>query len=224
MRKWTTLILLCLFSIGTLFAQTRTITGKVLSSEDGEPVIGASVRIEGTTIGTTTNFDGDFSLNVPADAKTVTVSYIGMKTAKLPIQGNMTINLDPDTQTLDEVVVVAYGQQRKEAITGAVAQVKSEAIERRPVSAVTAALEGVALGVQVNNSYGEPGQSATIRIRGVNSINGSNDPLYVVNGVPMGGNVGDLNAADIESVTVLKDAASAALYGNRAAVYGRYKG
>lgn len=217
MGKWTTLILLYVCSIGTLFAQTRTITGKVLSSEDGEPVIGASIRIEGTTTGTITNFDGDFSLNVPADAKVLTVSYIGMKTATFPIQSRMAVKLDPDTQMLNEIVVVAYGQQRKEAITGAIAQVKSEAIEKRPVSAATAVLEGQALGVQVNNSYGEPGQDAKIRIRGTNSINGSNEPLYVVNGVPMGGNVSDLNSADIESITVLKDAASAALYGNRAA-------
>lgn len=189
----------------------------VVVDEEGEPVIGASVAVKGTTRGTITNYDGEFSLEVPSNTK-LQISYVGMKTLEVDAMPNMRIVLQSDMQALDEVVVVAYGQQRKEAITGAVANIKSEVIERRPVGAAVAALEGVAAGVQVNNAYGEPGSTPKIRIRGHNSINGNNDPLYVINGVPMGGmDNNDLNPADIESITILKDASSAALYGNKAA-------
>ena len=217
--KKLTFLFLCLIitGIGLVSAQTR-VTGTIVSAEDGEPVIGASVVAKGFAgAGGVTDVNGTFAFNVPEGATTLVVSYIGMITQEVAISQNMRIVMEEDMQQLSEVVVVAYGQQRKEAITGAVASIKAETMERRPVSAATAALEGLALGVQVNNAYGEPGAEASVRIRGFNSINGTNEPLYVVNGVPMGGNVGDIHASDIESITVLKDASSAALYGNKAA-------
>lgn len=218
MTKKIIFLLVCLFTnILLISAQTRTVKGIVLSGEDNEPIIGATVLAKGTATGTITNEDGTFSLNVPSSAKSLIISYIGMVAQEVTVAPNLKVILDPDTQALGEVVVVAYGQQRKEAITGAVANIKAESFERRPITSATAALEGQALGVQVNNAYGEPGQESSIRIRGFNSINGDNSPLFVVNGVPMGGNMGDINPVDIESITVLKDASSSALYGNKAA-------
>ena len=211
-------LFVCLFTnILLISSQTVTVKGVVISKEDNEPIIGATVLVKGTLTGTTTDNDGMFSLNVPNNEKTLVISYIGMVTREVAVAPNLQIILSSDTQALDEVVVVAYGQQRKEAITGAVANIKAESFERRPIASATAALEGQALGVQVNNAYGEPGNESSIRIRGFNSINGSNSPLFVVNGVPMGGNIGDINPVDIESITVLKDASSSALYGNKAA-------
>ena len=186
-------------------AQTSTITGVVISAEDNEPVIGASVLVKGTTQGAITDLDGAFSIpNVAAKAKTLVVSFVGMRTVEVAIQPNLRVVLHPDTQVMDEVVVtVAYGSAKKSSLTG-------------PVSSVTAALEGTTSGVQVNSTYGSPGDSPAIYIRGVGTINGDTSPLYVVDGMPMGGNVSDLNPADIESISILKDAASCALYGNRA--------
>ncbi|HHT29380.1 TonB-dependent receptor [Petrimonas mucosa] len=200
--------------IGILIAQTQ-VRGTVVD-ESGDPVIGATIQVKGTSQGTVSDIDGNFTLSAPAGG-TLIVSYVGMQTQEIPVSANVRVVMVSDAQLLSEVVVVAYGQQRREAITGAVAQVKTEKITQRPIASATAALEGQALGVQVNNSYGEPGAEATIRIRGFNSITGSNTPLYVVDGVPMGGNVSDINPNDIESISVLKDASSAALYGNRAA-------
>ena len=194
------------------------VSGVVTGADDGQPVPGVSVVVLGTTIGTVTDANGRYSFdNVPADAS-LRFSFMGMSTQNIAVAGRQVVDvvLHLDAEALDEVIVVAYGQQRREAITGAVASIRAETLEKRPVSSATAALEGLALGVQVNNSYGEPGAEASIRIRGFNSISGSNEPFYVVNGVPMGGNIGDINSADIESITVLKDASSAALYGNRA--------
>lgn len=213
------LILLTCLCTGFIFlhAQERIITGTVISAEDGEPIIGASILVKNTTNGTITNLDGKYSLKVNLPS-TLVVSYIGMTTLEVPASDNLTIQLAATQHLLEEVVVVAYGQQRKEAITGAVSNIKSDKIERRPVGVATAVLEGQSPGVQVNNAYGEPGSTPEIRIRGFNSINGDNSPLYVINGVPMGAmNSNDINPADIESITVLKDAASAALYGNKAA-------
>lgn len=229
-RKLAFLLLTFLFGLQCMVAQNIRVAGVVVSQEDGEPVIGASIMVKGTTQGTITNYDGEFNLSADRNARLI-VSYVGMVTQELPVQANMRIVLAPNTQALDEVVVVAYGQQRKEAVTGAVVNIKSEAIERRPIAVATAALEGQAPGVQVSSSYGEPGSAPEIRIRGFSSINGTNAPLYVINGIPMGGTVegsgsgsasrsnplADLNPADIESITVLKDASSAALYGNKAA-------
>ncbi len=153
----------------------------------------------------------------PADA-TLSFSYVGMKTVDMAVAGrtNINITLDADATRIDELIVTAYGAQKKESITGAVASVSAETIEKRVTSTPVAALEGASAGVQVNNTYGEPGSGPSIRIRGFTTINGSNSPLYVIDGVPFSGSITDLSNADIESMTVLKDAASAALYGNRA--------
>ena len=146
------------------------------------------------------------------------ISYIGMQTQEVAIKPNLKILLKPDTEVLDEVVVVAYGTASRQSITGAVASIDSKKLEMRPVTEVTGTLEGAAPGIQVNNSYGEPGSDKSeIRIRGFGSVNGTNAPLIVVDGSPYGGSLNDINPQDIESISVLKDASSAALYGNKAA-------
>lgn len=206
-----------LLSTGVALAQSQ-VSGTVVSQEDGEPVVGAAIKVVGTNAGTVTDVDGHFTLNIPGNEKRVTVSYIGMQQQELTISNNMKVVLKPDNQSLDEVVVVAYGTAKRQSITGSIAQVNAEKIENRISTSVTAALEGTAPGVQVNNSYGEPGSNPKIRIRGVGSlVKDAQEPLYIVDGTAYDGNISELNPNDIESMSVLKDAASAALYGNRAA-------
>lgn len=219
MERKLVLFLACLFmSIGLVTAQTLTVSGVVVSEEDGEPVVGASVLVKGENLGVITNLDGKFTIpNVPASAKTLVISFVGMKAQEVAIKPNLKVVLANDTQMLDEVVVtVAYGTAKKSSLTGAISTVDQSQIEMRPTSSVTTALEGTTSGVQINSTYGSPGSSPSIRIRGIGTVNGSSDPLYVVDGVPFGGNISDINPVDIESLSVLKDAASAALYGNRA--------
>ena len=206
--------------IGMAAAQTATITGKVYSEADGEPVFGASVFVIGTSVGAGTDMDGNFTIeNVPATATTLRVSYVGMTTQEVQIvRGKpMRIVLVEDGVTLDDVVVVAYGTAKKSAFTGSASVVKAENIEKRQVSNVTNALSGAIAGVQVLSSNGQPGESATIRVRGIGSINAVDKPLYVVDGMPFDGDISSINPADIESMSVLKDAAAAALYGARGA-------
>lgn len=214
------LFMICVLIVGMQFAeaQVKSVSGKVTSGEDNSPIPGVSVMAKGTTLGTITNIDGEYRLDVPTDVTTLVFSFVGMKTQEVLISGTMNnVVLQPDVLGLDEVMVVAYGTAKKESLTGAISSVNAEAIERRPVSNVAGVLEGKAAGVQVNNTYGEPGSDPVIRIRGFSSVNGTNAPLYVIDGVAFGGNVSDLNPQDIESLTILKDAASSALYGNRAA-------
>lgn len=213
------LFLACLLmSVGLVTAQTLTVSGVVVSEEDGEPVVGASVLVKGENLGVITNVDGKFTIsNVPASAKTLVISFVGMKKQEVAIEPNLKIQLANDSQMLDEVVVtVAYGTAKKSSLTGAISTVDQKQIEMRPTSSVTTALEGTTSGVQINSTYGSPGSSPSIRIRGIGTVNGDSDPLYVVDGVPFGGNISDINPVDIESISVLKDAASCALYGNRA--------
>ncbi len=209
-----TCMLLC---VGTAMAQITKVTGMVTEA-NGEPVIGATVFIKGTTVGTYTEADGSFVLDrVPAGAKTVVVSFIGMLTQELPIAANMKVVLQPDSEQLDEVVIsVAYGSAKKSSLTGAISAVNKEQIEKRPTSNIVATLEGTTSGIQVNSTMGQPGEDPSVRIRGIGTVNGSSSPLYVIDGVPFGGNISDINPTDIESMSVLKDAASCALYGNRA--------
>lgn len=209
-------LLLMALSLCSASAWARVIQGFVYDASDKEPIVGASVLVNGTNIGAATDIDGRFQFDVPAKANTVTVSYVGMATQEVKITDNMAIYLTTAVENLDEVVVVAYGTQKKSSITGAISQVNAKDIETRPVSSVTAALEGSTSGVSVTGSYGQPGTDATISIRGVGTVTGSNSPLVVVDGVAYGGNISDLNPEDIESMSVLKDAASCALYGNRA--------
>ena len=155
---------------------------------------------------------------VYSSAGTLVISFIGMQSQEVKIKPNVNVVLHADSHALEEVVVVAYGTASKQSLTGAVASLDAKEMELRPVTQATNALEGAAPGIQVNNSYGEPGSDKTsIRIRGFGSINGSNEPLIVVDGSPYSGNLNDINPQDIESMSVLKDASSAALYGNKAA-------
>ena len=205
-----------LLSLGTALAQTE-ISGTVVSSDDGQPVVGASILVAGTQTGTVTDVDGNFRLSVRSGAKLV-VSYVGMLTKTVSASNGMKVTLSPDDKGLDEVVVVAYGTAKRQSITGSVAVVDSKKISDRISTTVTGALEGSAPGVQVNNSYGEPGATPKIHIRGVGTlVSGADQPLYIVDGTPFEGNIAELNPSDIESMSVLKDASSAALYGNRAA-------
>ena len=214
MEKRLMTFIACLFlSIGMALAQTQ-VSGTVTSSEDGSPIIGASIKVVGTNTGTVTNIDGNFSLNVSANAK-LEVSYIGMVTKTVKAAKNMKIVLDPDNHALDEVMVVAYGTQKKSAFTGSAAIVGAEDIGKVQVTNAVDALKGKAAGVQIYTGSGQPGATPTIRIRGFNSKSAGNDPLIVLDGSPFSGSLNDINPADVESMTVLKDASSTALYGAR---------
>jgi TonB-dependent SusC/RagA subfamily outer membrane receptor len=212
-----TLLFACLFiSLGLAIAQNTTVSGTVLD-EANEPIIGATVVVTGMpSIGTATDLTGSFTLSVPDGAKTLTISYIGMATQTAPISPVMKVILGRDVQALEEVTIaVPYGQAKRRAINGSIAHVDAIKMEQRPVSNVEAVLEGT-LGVQVNSTYGQDEDYPTVIIRGFTTINGSNKPLYVLDGVVFGGTLADLNMQDIESISVLKDAGAAALYGNRA--------
>ncbi|HEY9550643.1 MAG TPA: SusC/RagA family TonB-linked outer membrane protein, partial [Prevotella sp.] len=216
MEKRLTMILACLFlSLGMAWAQMR-VNGIVISSVDNEPIIGASVKVVGTNTGAATNVDGKFSLIVPADAK-LEISYIGMKSKVVAAKSDLQVTLDPDDQTLDEVMVVAYGTAKKSSFTGSAQGVDNKKMELRPITSATKALEGNVSGVLMTSGTGQPGTGASIRIRGFGSIKASNDPLYVVDGIPYDGALNSINPSDIESMTVLKDASAGALYGARGA-------
>ena len=219
MKRKLMLLLACLFvGIGLVTAQTQKVTGVVISEEDGQPVVGASVLVKGTTLGTITDVDGNFNLsNVPSSAKTLQISYIGMQTQEVVIKPKLKIVLKSDTEVLDEVIVTAYGTSTKGTFTGSASVMKADKIEKRQVSNVSNALAGAVAGVQILSDNGQPGESAKVRIRGVGSINAGMEPLYVVDGVPYDGDLSSINSADIETMTVLKDAASTALYGARGA-------
>lgn len=219
MKRKLAMMLTCLLvSVSFAFAQTRTITGTVFSEEDGAPVVGASVLVDGTTTGTITDIDGNFTLNrVPAAAKNLKISFIGLQTQVVRIKDNLKVYLKSDAELLDEVMVVAFGTAKKSAFTGSAGVIETEKIASRQTSNVTNALAGQIAGVQLTSSNGEPGKSADIRIRGIGSISAGNTPLYVVDGVPFDGDIASLNTQDIASMTVLKDAASNALYGARGA-------
>jgi TonB-linked SusC/RagA family outer membrane protein len=210
---------LCFLFAATTFAQTRTITGKVTDASNNEPVIGASVFIKGTSTGTITNIDGNFSLNISENVRTLTVSYMGMETQEVEIAGKQSfvIQLSEATSDLDEVLVVAYGSTTRASYTGSAVKISGKEMELRPISNITQAFSGAVAGVQVGNNSGSPGTAPSLRIRGISSINGSNDPLYVVDGVPYENALSSINPNDIESFTILKDASSSALYGSRAA-------
>ena len=215
MKRFSLLLVSLLLTCSAALAQV-TVSGTVVQASDNEPVIGATVTVLGTKTVTATDFDGRFTVNVPNTNSQLQITYIGMAPTTVKAQNGMVVELYSNTQDLDEVVVVAYGTAKKSELTGAVSQVTAQQIEARPVTSVTSALEGTTTGLVVNSTYGQPGSNASIRIRGFASINGDNSPMYIIDGVPFGGNISDLNSADIESITVLKDATSAALYGNRA--------
>ncbi len=236
MKRNLMFLLTCLWvSIGVATAQTQSITGTVVSEEDGEPIVGASVLIKGTNQGGITDIYGHFILgNVPATAKTLQVSYIGMKTKEVSIAPNLKIVLSPDTEMLDEVLVTAVGVKRSEKSLGyAATSVKSKDIMATGDRSALNALQGKVAGVEVTSASGAPGSSTRVILRGFTSLSGSNQPLYVIDGVPMdnstinnvslnggldfGNRANDLNPNDIESMTILKGGSGTALYGSRAA-------
>ena len=220
MKRKLMLLLACLFvGIGLVTAQTQKVTGVVISEEDGQPVIGASVLVKGTQVGAITGIDGDFTLpNVPSSAKTLVISYIGMQTQEVAIKPNLRIMLKTNTEMLDEVMVVAYGTAKKSAFTGSASVVKSDEIGKIQTSNAANALAGKVSGVQFTNASGQPGTTTpSIRIRGISSITAGNSPLIILDGSPYDGDLNNINTQDIESMTVLKDAASNALYGSRGA-------
>ena len=196
--------------------QEIRISGTVIS--DGEPLPGVSVQIKGETTGTITDMDGKYSISAPSDAILV-YRFVGLKTVEQSVNGRNMINvtLESDSKELDEVMVVAYATAKKYSFTGAASTVKGDEIAKLQVASVSRALEGTVSGVQASAASGQPGTDAEIRIRGIGSINASSAPLYVVDGVPFDGSVNSINPDDIASMTVLKDAASAALYGSRGA-------
>ncbi|HPR31802.1 MAG TPA: TonB-dependent receptor [Prolixibacteraceae bacterium] len=207
---------LSLFAVcSTLFAQERVISG-VVKDETGETLVGVNIILKGTTIGTTTNIDGTFSLRIPGEDAVLSAIYIGYKSVDIPVGDReyIDISLQKDIQEVDEVVVVGYGVQKKKLVTGATVQVKNEDFVRNNVTRIENALQGLTPGMSIVKRSGQPGSDFNITIRGLSSING-NDPLVLIDGVP--GSMNTLNPSDVESVDVLKDAASAAIYGSRAA-------
>jgi TonB-linked SusC/RagA family outer membrane protein len=221
MKRKFMLLLTCLFiGIGLVTAQVTKVTGTVISEEDGLPVVGASILVKGTAVGTVTDMDGKFQLpNVPSSAKTLVISFIGMKSQELPIKQTMNVILKPDTEILEEVVVLGYGSGKKiGSIVGSVAKVNSEKLSAKPVANAMDALQGQVSGLQVYTSSGEPGSSSSSYIRGVGSLTADNEPLYVLDGTPVSSSVMVMmNPNDFESVTVLKDASATSIYGSRAA-------
>lgn len=217
MRKFVLLIMAVLTASSWSLAQNRQISG-VVTDNDGQPISGATVLIEGTSVGTTTNINGEFSLSAPADG-TLSVSFIGYETMQEAIAGKtwISFSLKEDTHAIDDVIVVAYGTAKKESFTGSVAVVKSEELEHRKVANVTKAIDGLAPGVQATSGSGQPGSGSTIVIRGFGSINASSTPLYVVDGIPYDGAISAINPDDIASISILKDASASVLYGARGA-------
>lgn len=218
MRKLFLILMTLVASSWAAMAQSRTISGTVVDAGNNEPLIGVTVLPNGGGQGAATDIDGNFTITVPDNVKTARFSYVGYKEQTVNLHDKMVVRLASSSTNLDDVVVVAYGTANKESLTGSVAVIGSSEIEDRPVTSVTGALEGNAPGVQVNSSTGAPGSSPSIRIRGFNSFNGSaQSPLYVVDGIVYNGDIAEISPADVESMSVLKDAASCALYGSRGA-------
>lgn len=232
-KRLTSALLFLAMGTGTVLAQTSKVTGKVVD-ENGEPVIGASIIVKGTTVGTVTDFDGNFELEVPNNGKHLVISYIGMKSQEVGVSSNVTVRLMSDTQNLDEVVVTAMGIKRERKALGYAAQdLKADDLNKSGTTSLANAIQGKLTGVDIRQSSGAPGASAQITIRGARSFDGNNQPLYVIDGMPIntsadfdtgasvsGANYADrsidINPEDIESINVLKGQAASALYGIRA--------
>ena len=219
MEKRLMMFIACVFlNLGMALAQTH-VSGVVTSSEDGSPIIGASVKIVGTTSGTVTDIDGNFTLDVESNKAELEFSYIGMVTKKLKASEKMQVVLDPDTQVLEQVIVTGYGAAKKlGSVVGAISNIGEKKLETVVTPNFTDALAGQVSGLSVLSSAGDPSQSAQIRLRGVNSIGSSNQPLFILDGSPITASFfSTLNPSDIANITVLKDAASTSIYGSRAA-------
>lgn len=209
------LLLLCLFPLGI---SAQSLVKGTVSDESGEPIIGATVKVLGTNDGTVTDFDGRFQLNVKANAQ-LSISYVGYATEKVAVNGktNLKVVLKGDETVLNDLVVVGYGTMKKSDISGSVATINKEQMERKVPVNIAQALQGAAAGVMVTNQDGAPGSKSAIRIRGIGTINGDAQPLYVVDGVQVGNNADFVNPADIESIEILKDASATAIYGSAGA-------
>ncbi len=216
--KKLTLFLIAIMTCLGVSAQNVSVSGTVVSAADGEPLIGASVMVKGSSTGTATDIDGNFNLQAP-DGKTLVISYVGYTAQELKVNGAMSgieIRLVEDSQVLDDVVVVGYGTQKKSVVTAAISKIDEDKLAASAPVRVDNALKGLTSGVTVTSSSGQPGAAAQVRIRGIGTINNSN-PLYIVDGMPIEGGLDYLNPTDIKSIEVLKDAASGAVYGARAA-------
>ncbi len=214
MKKFFTLLALCFVSFAVM--AEKHVSGVVVD-EKGEPVIGASVQVKGTSIGTISDFDGNFALSAPDDATTLVVSFVGMQSQEVGISKNMRITLRESTEVVQEIVVTGYGNVSKGSFAGSAQAVDADAIEKKSPTEISKALAGEVAGVQVINTSGQPGSNATIIVRGVGSLNGSTTPLYVVDGVTYDGDVSSIDPGDIASTTILKDATATSLYGSRGA-------
>jgi TonB-linked SusC/RagA family outer membrane protein len=212
------LLLFSLFFSASVMAQEIDVSGKVISKSDGLPIPGVSVQIQGTKNGVATDQNGQFRIKVPKAGSVLVFSQIGMATQTTVVNNNQPLNIvmTDSENDLEQVVVVGYGTQKKSVVTGAISQVKASDLENMPVTRIEQSLQGRTSGLTITTSSGQPGDGATLRIRGTTSINNS-EALYIVDGVQVGGGIDYLNQADIESIEVLKDAASAAIYGARAA-------
>ncbi|MFP4292847.1 MAG: SusC/RagA family TonB-linked outer membrane protein [Cyclobacteriaceae bacterium] len=218
-RRLGTFCLMFTLGITAAMAQERTISGKVVSEDTEEALPGVNVIVEGTSIGTVTDVDGNYRLSVPQDAEALVFSFIGLRQRVEPINGRTTINvsLEEDARQLEEVQVVAYGTQEKRELTSSIGAIDNKLIKRQQLVSPTSALQGTVPGVNIISGSGQPGVNPTIRIRGISSINSSSEPLIVLDGAVYNGNINTIDPNDIESMSVLKDAAAAALYGSRAA-------
>lgn len=210
-------IVACMLMTASMALAQKQITGTVVDSESGEPLIGVAVRVPDSSIGVLTDDDGKFTITLPENQKNLTFSYMGMKPATLTARDGMKVLLETETKAMDEVIVVAFGTAKKSAFTGSAKVVDAEELAKSQVTSVTNALAGAVPGVQLTSASGAPDRTSTIRIRGFGSLNAGKDPLIIVDGAPYSGDLSNLNPNDVESMTVLKDAASNALYGARGA-------
>ena len=236
MRKLTFLLAcLILVGVGLVNAQTKSISGIVFSADDGQPVIGATVRVKGTTNGTITDVDGKFKINLPENVQNLVFSYVGMKTVEVEARNGMTIKLESDARQMDEVVVTAMGIKRSEKAIGySATSVNGDKLSEGRTSDIMTGLSGKVAGVQISSTSSDPGSSNSVVIRGFTSLSGSNQPLYIIDGVPInnsavfstdglnngydfGNGANAVNPDDVANMTILKGAAATALYGNRAA-------
>ena len=216
-KRFLSLTCFLLLLSGVMIGQ-RTVSGVITEAGDGSELIGVTILEKGTSNGTITDYDGSYSFEVSDPNSILEVSYVGYKKQEIPVDGRTEINisLELDAEELDEIVVVGYGTQKKKVVTGAISKVTADDLTDMPLTRIESALQGRTSGVRVTTNSGQPGEGGTVRIRGTTSINNS-EPLYVVDGVPIGGGIDYLNQGDIESIEVLKDAASASIYGARAA-------
>ena len=208
---------LLLAASGQVLAQSSGQVGGQVFDENGDPVVGAQIMVKGSKTGTVTDIDGKFSLPSVKQGEAIVISYLGMDSQTVKAAPGMKVNMHSQDRELDEVIVVAYGEQKKSSFTGSAGVVDADKIAVRQVTNVVDALNGQVAGVQMINTSGDPSSTPIIRVRGISSINAGQDPLIVVDGAPYYGSWSDINPADVASVTVLKDAASNALYGARGA-------